>query len=252
MLQLLFVIGLQIAFASFFIYYVIHNDRGQKEPKAGIGAAIGFGILALVITSAAKMLLKTLPGLSEVTDLNPIAIQTGALDVTYLFLAAMLIGVIEETAKALPLALFIYKKPYFNELTDGILYFGITGIVFGLVESMYYTLMFGADVGLMRVIITPFLHAGFSMWFGYALARYKLRIGGLTTVMLAFVGSMFLHGLYDFGLFTKSTELIIGSLVLALSLNIGVFLMYRHAQKIDTKLVAAGLEDRPNSPSGKK
>ncbi|MDQ5944534.1 MAG: hypothetical protein QG658_603, partial [Patescibacteria group bacterium] len=87
---------------------------------------------------------------------------------------------------------------------------------------------------------------------GYALARYKLHIGGLTPVLFAFVGSMLLHGLYDFGLFTGSTELIIGSLVLALSLNVGVFLMYRHAQKIDAKLVAAGIEDKPDPPTSKK
>ncbi|MDQ5944504.1 MAG: protease PrsW [Patescibacteria group bacterium] len=252
MLQLLFVIGLQIALASFFIYYVIHNDHGQKEPKTGINAAISFGLIALIITAVVTTFIKTLPGLNEVTDLNRDAIQAGTIDITYLFLAAMLIGVVEETAKALPLALFIYKKPYFNELTDGILYFGITGIVFGLAESIIYTLMSGAGVGLMRIIITPFLHAGFSMWFGYALARYKLHIGGLTPVLFAFVGSMVLHGLYDFGLFTGSTELIIGSLMLALSLNVGVFLMYRHAQKIDAKLVAAGLEDKPNLPTSKK
>lgn len=247
MLSLLFVIGLQVALASFFIYYVIHNDHGQKEPKKGIRAAIGFGLVALVITVALTLILKTLPGLEEIADLNRDALQAGTIDITYLFLAAMLIGVVEETAKALPLALYIYKKPYFNELTDGILYFGITGIVFGLAESIIYTLMSGAGVGLMRVIITPFLHAGFSMWFGYALARYKLHIGGLTPVMFAFVGSMLLHGLYDFGLFTGSAELVVGSLALALSLNIGVFLMYRHAQKIDAKLIAAGLEDRPTT-----
>lgn len=252
MLQLLFVIGLQITFASFFIYYVVHNDHGEEEPKKGIRAAIGFGLVALVITIAVTQALKSLPGLEQVTDLNREALRNGTIEITYLFLAAMLVGVVEETAKALPLALYIYKKPYFNELTDGILYFGITGIVFGLAESIIYTLMSGAGVGLMRVIITPFLHAGFSMWFGYALARYKLHIGGLTPVLFAFVGSMLLHGLYDFGLFTGSTELIIGSLVLALSLNVGVFLMYRHAQKIDAKLVAAGLEDKPNLPTSKK
>jgi len=63
------------------------------------------------------------------------------------------------------------------------------------------------------------------------------------------VGSMFLHGLYNFGLSMNNPTLILGSILLAISLNIGVFLLYRHAQKIDTKLIAVGLEDKPNSAS---
>lgn len=247
MLQLTFVIGLQIALASFFIYYVIHNDHGQKEPLKGIWLAAGFGLIAIIITVVLSKALAIMPGLSKVTNLDVNTLNIGIIDGTYLFIAALLIGVIEEAAKALPLALFIYKKPYFNELTDGIIYFGITGMIFGLTESIIYTLASGANVGLIRVVILPFLHTSFSMWFGYALARYKLQIGGLTHVLLAFMVSILLHSFYNFGLFTGATELVMGSLILALGLNIGVFIMYRHAQKIDAKLIAAGLEDKPTN-----
>lgn len=248
MLKLLLVIALQFAITIFFIYFVIHNDRGQKEPSSGIWSAIGFGFFALILTTLITFIMKNLPGLQDVSSLNNTT-TGGTVDISYLFLAAMLVGVIEETVKALPLALYIYKKPYFNELTDGIFYFGISGIIFGLTETIMYTLLLGSEVGIMRVIITPFLHVGFSMWFGYTLARYKLQIGGVFQVMMAFVGSMFLHGLYNFGLSMNNPPLILGSILLAISLNIGVFLLYRHAQKIDTKLIAVGLEDKPNSAS---
>lgn len=243
MLQLLAIIGVQIIIAGYFIYFVTRNDRGQKEPKSGIAVAIGLGLLAVVLVSAITTLIKSLPGLSELTGLTNTTATKVDFNTTHLVLAALLIGVIEETAKALPLALYIYKKPYFNELTDGVLYFGTTGIIFGLAETILYTIMLGSEVGLIRIVITPFLHAGFSMWFGIALARYKLELSGLSLVMLAFIGSMLIHGIYNFGLLTDNPTLVMSSLLIALGLNLGVFVMYRQTQKIDLKLIAAGLED---------
>jgi RsiW-degrading membrane proteinase PrsW (M82 family) len=148
----------------------------------------------------------------------------------------MLVGVIEESAKALPLALYIYKKPYFNEITDGVFYFGIVGITFSVIESIFYTLQYGAGVGIGRLILTPFLHTGFSMWFGYTLARYKLHTGGIHLVIIAFVSSMLLHGMYNFGMSSGMPGYFIFSLIIAIALNIGVFLLYRHAQDEDVSI----------------
>lgn len=248
MLQLIAVIAVQVFLIVFFIHYVVHNDQGQKEPNSGIVSAIIFGIIAILLTMLLTGFIKLLPGFSEVTNISLDSISTSSTTTAYLFLATLLIAIIEEGTKALPFALFIYKKPYFNELTDGVFYFGITGVTFGVIESIIYTLLSGAQIGLLRIIIAPFLHAGFSIWFGYALARYKLRIGGLTPVLLAFIGSILLHTLYNFGLLTNSSWLLIGSFILALFLNASAFILYKHARKLDLKLIASGREASPTQP----
>lgn len=236
MLALLIIIGIQIFLAVFFIRYLMRNDRGAKEPKSAIRAAIGFGLLALIIVFPFTMLMTLFPGLKELSEITHEQIRSGDIDITIVFLSMMLVGVIEESAKALPLALYIYKKPYFNEITDGVFYFGIVGITFSVIESIFYTLQYGAGVGIGRLILTPFLHTGFSMWFGYTLARYKLHTGGIHLVIIAFVSSMLLHGMYNFGMSSGMLGYFIFSLIIAIALNIGVFLLYRHAQDEDVSI----------------
>lgn len=233
----LIVIIIQVCIAIFFIRYVIRHDRGSKEPRQGLRAAIGFGFLSIVLVLILSEVLGRLPVIGQVIAPDRQLIEAGGYPMGFVFLAMMSVGIIEEAAKALPLAIYIWKKPYFNELTDGLFYFGITGVIFSVTESILYTLQYGGAIGVMRIIITPFLHTGFAMWFGYFLARRKITGTGTWKVPAALVFAMFLHGLYNFGLASKNTGYILVSLAIALGLNIGVFVLYRYAQKRDSTMM---------------
>lgn len=232
----LIVIVIQVCIAVFFIRYVIRHDRGSKEPRQGLRAAIGFGFLSIPLVLLANFILGKLPTIGPAVSINSEVLRAGGYPLEFLLLAMILVGIIEEAAKALPLALYIWKKPYFNELTDGLFYFGISGVIFSVTESILYTLTFGGGIGVMRIIITPFLHTGFSMWFGYFLARRKITGNGTWKVPASLIFAMLLHGLYNFGLSSKNVGATLFSLLLAVALNIGVFLLYHYAQKRDSRM----------------
>ncbi len=232
-----------VAWVGFLLWLFIKTDKGAKEPAGAMWAAFGFGVLSVGIALLLeKLLLKD-------------SISTG----TDIFLMTMSVGVIEEAAKFLPLAFFLYKKPYFNEHTDGILYFGIVGLTFGVLEDFIYLYSIftshntaSSIVGVVRVSILFLFHVAGTAMIGYYLAKSKVQRKSLWQPAIAFSIIAFLHGLYDFILFYMSYKAITGSgsdaeagvMVLLLivafivSLLFGAcfFLYYRRAKQWDASV----------------
>jgi len=212
-----------------FIYFIIKRDRGHKEPPGALWAAFGFGILSIVLA----MIFNGIFIPEEVGGTDELAnavYPTGSL-----LFYGLSIGLIEETAKAIPLALFLYKKRYFDELTDGIIYFGIVGITFGIVEDLLYSLQYGGGVGIFRILISPYLHVGFTILFGTCLIYKKYFNKSWLIPLAGLLLAIVFHGLYDFFLFTQNPIAIVGSLVITVGLNVAVFVLFRKMQKIDEK-----------------
>ena len=217
---LLVFVGIAIGLA----WYLIAHDRGQREPIYALWIAAGFGLLGGVVAAVIESWLVG----------NPDTAQGAALG-TVLF-SALLVGLIEELCKFLPLALWIYEKPYFNENTDGVIYFALAGLGFGLPENILYTLQFGAGTGMGRLILTPIFHAATTGLIGYFLVRYKMTKRSPVWVLGPLVSMILLHGLYDFGL--MSGTLLFGglSIVITISLSASLFMLYLKATKLDRSL----------------
>lgn len=224
-----FVILAFIILASSLVWYLLAHDHGRKLPVATLWYACGFGLLALLIAGVVEP--QFLPNnFLETPTLVSFPRQVGY------FLG---IGFVEEAVKFLPLALFIYKRRYFQEYTDGCIYFAICGLTFGLVENILYTMDFGAGVGLARLILTPFLHAAATSILGYYLIRHKLQPTKKWTFAAALVMVPIMHGVYDLGLGASNAGLAVISLMLTLSFTIGLFLYFMEANELDRRLFAA-------------
>jgi RsiW-degrading membrane proteinase PrsW (M82 family) len=222
----LFLVGLCLA-TWFFLRYFIKNDRGAKEPTGALWGAAGFGLLAAILAS----ILNGFIPISLTGDIySDTAPSPGFPNIVY---GMLLVGIIEETLKFLPLALFIRKKYYFNEVTDGIIYFGIAGLTFGILEDLSYASIFGGGVGLFRIVWGPFLHAGFSAIIGLAFARYVIRRKSIWTVIAAWALAVGVHAMHNVGLSSGIPILILMSFAISLAMNIGVFRRFRSAQKDD-------------------
>jgi RsiW-degrading membrane proteinase PrsW (M82 family) len=154
---------------------------------------------------------------------------------------SLLVGLIEEGTKSLPLAFLIYSRKYFNKITDGIVYFGIAGMIFGLIENIEYSLTLGEAAGIGKVITGPYVHAGFAVLIGWTLARQKVLHRGWWLVIAGFIASLGLHGLYDFGLIYGSGWTVLMSLAITLAININIFILLKDAQKEDGKLGLAAV-----------
>lgn len=208
-------------------WYFIIRDRGEREPIGALWLAAGLGLVGGV--GAAILESNLLP----IKSLEPGAPLVG------LFIASMGVGIIEEACKFIPLAAVLYKKRYFNEHTDGVIYFAIAGLGFGLPENILYSLQFGAGVGLSRVILTPFFHAATTGLVGYFLAKSKLAgHSWYASAPLALGSVMVLHGMYDFGL-ASGVPLLVGlSILITLGVSISLFIFFSKAIGLDR---AAGL-----------
>ncbi len=133
------------------------------------------------------------------------------------------------------------KKGYFDEVSDGIIYFGITGLIFGAIENILYALTYGTATGLDRVITIPFMHAGFTSIIGYAIARQKVLGLPQRVVTMGFVTAIALHAFYGFGLFYDHTWSRLSSLGLTVVINLLIFWLYKRARRTDAARVPTPL-----------
>lgn len=206
-------------------WYFLSRDRGAKEPVAALWVAAGFGFLAAIIAGIIE--LKFIP--ANILDPNAYASTFS------LFWGAIAVGLIEEVCKFIPLALYIYKKPYFNEYSDGIIYFAIAGLGFGVPENIIYSFAHGAKIGFLRVFMTPFFHAAMTALVGYYLISAKQRKKSLAMPAIALLATSLLHGLYDFGLLSakRMPLLFLVSAMVTFSISVYLFVLYRKATRQD-------------------
>ena len=200
------------------VWFLLAHDRGAKEPVGALWAALGFGVLALAPTIYLE---------------NKLPIHSASVNVGVAFLTFLGVGFIEETCKFLPLALFIYKKPYFNEHTDGIIYFAMSGLAFGLAENFEYTVFWGAAVGLSRLLLVPFFHAAGTGMVGYFLSRAKLQGKSRWHALWALALVAVIHGIYDFGLSTGVGVIMLISVMITILFTLGLILFWMHANELD-------------------
>lgn len=217
-----------IGLGSLLVWYLLYHDHGRKLPVGSLWTAFGFGVLAMVVAGIGEFYL--LPT-SFLHGTQATALGTK-------LLGSLGVGFLEEAAKFIPLALFIYHKSYFREHTDGIIYFAICGLTFGVGENILYTVSFGVQVGLARLILTPFLHAATTGILGYYLASLKISRPLKNRFVLACVLLPLMHGLYDFGLYSGVGQLIVVSLMITLLLSLGLFLYFMQANELDTSRLA--------------
>jgi len=208
-----------LAMAAGFALYLVRRDRGEHEPVGALWMAFGLGFLAV---AAAAFL--------ELKYANPTTDFESWWDLTVIALG---IGAIEELCKAVPLALYLYRKRYFNEHTDGVIYFALAGLGFGLPENVLYTLSYGARAGLARIILTPLFHAATTAIIGYMLARVKIGKQPVYKLVLAIIGVVLLHSLYDFGLLSGNGVLALLSIALTAGLTASLFMLFIKAKHLD-------------------
>lgn len=223
--MLLFILLLAfVLIAAGLAWYFIANDKGEREPIGALWLAFGFGFAGGIVAAIVENFL------IPTNDMSP---PTALL---IILAASMAIGVIEEGSKFIPLAIFIYPKRYFNEHTDGIIYFALAGLGFGLPENILYTVQFGAATGFRRMLLTPIFHAAITGMVGFFLIRAKMAHRSPARVIPVLLVAMLLHGLYDFGLASGIAIYTLFSILITLGLTTLLFLLYAWATEQDQQL----------------
>lgn len=220
-------IVIHIVISIWLMWSFVKGDRGNPEPIWAIVTVAALGILSTVLAMIGNELFSS--------HYFALAEAGGAWSPAWS--GAWRVGVVEEGVKILPVLVFIYRRRFFDEHADGVIYFGIAGLAFGLVENIIYS-SGGGSAGLARLIFTPFFHGATTSLAGYFIARTKLRTGSIWRALMAIVAMILLHGLYDASLTSAVLYpwLLLVALAISVSTTVGVFFVYCHARRADYRL----------------
>jgi protease PrsW len=208
-------------------------------PKLVFARIAQVWLFTMVVGIALVLLLQQLPVVSSLYSATQSASIFGKL---IGFVGG--VGVIEESAKALPIWWFYIHKQNEDSLSTIVFLGCVSGFAFGVAEAVNYSIDYAlgltqGDLGfgdylpaqMTRLITLPLLHAVWAGIFGYfvALASVNRHVGkGLLLAGLLITAS--LHGLYD-----TFSDSIIGVAVAVLSIVIFIS-YYRSGQTLQAKI----------------
>ncbi len=227
-------IGLRILLVAAVLFggYFLRNNV-RRDNRGILLTVIIFGtvaaIAAMILNDASTKLLH----LPDVLD-PKVQASTQQLSTT-----ALMVVLVEETVKFVPIAIYLKLRKRITMLSDGILYLGLTGLVFGSIEHFLYGAGFGEVTLFVRLFLVLFLHAGLTGMVGYFFAKDVL-LGNRFRTVLALAAAMLLHYIYDFCLFVSGQQdatvthilLIVISSTIATSVNLLlIWLFYVSSQR---------------------
>lgn len=225
---LLISIALHLSLAAWLLHYLLSHDKGNREPTWALVVACLLGIVSVILAIIGNQLFSN-------TDYETAKATHTLLDA---WAAGWRIGLVEELAKAVPVGLFIFRRRFFNESTDGVIYFGLAALVFGALENIIYAVGSGGGVGIVRLFMTPFLHVSLTALVGYYVARWRLGQSPVWKAGLALLGAIAIHAVYDASIFALQSNywLFLITLALSFSTTIGIFIVYARAHRSDLAL----------------
>jgi RsiW-degrading membrane proteinase PrsW (M82 family) len=235
-------IAIAVAPALFLLWLFKKWDEKRPEPPGAVRNCVLFGVASCVPAILIE--------LGESAALGDLAKEQGQ------FLNAFFIaGLTEEALKLAVVLIFLWRKPYFDEVMDGILYTAAASLGFALIENVLYSAA-NPVTGLVRAFTAVPLHAVASGIMGYFVGRAKFAKGGGTLVWLVFglMTAVTIHGLYDwilmsqggFGFMEPNSAVQFSILGLVLVCGLILYALVRHALKLDDELL--GSHARPLQP----
>ena len=184
---------------ALFIYW---RDKHEKEPIPVLLLCCVFGVVCAFPAGYWNSFMFLAMGY----DLGG---QNGRL--SSFFAAFFVVGIGEETCKFIPLMLYAYRRPSFNEPFDGIVYAVMVSLGFAAIENVDYVLEGGMGVAFLRALTAVPMHTAFAVVMGYYVGLAKLR--GETKMFSGYslrglLCAAALHGAYDFFLFQDDSVLL--------------------------------------------
>lgn len=184
--------------AILLVRFFIDKDPGVEGPRHGVWPSVGFGVLSIIATLIVVVPVNYILFDDLIPETYFVNNTTDPIAYGYVFFNAA----IEEVMKFIPLAIFIYKKPYFNKITDGVTYFAIAGLTFGSIETLLYAITEGGLITvLFRYGLGLFLHGALTATVGYVLASTKAHRKSFMLTLPVLLDAALLHTIYNLGIF---------------------------------------------------
>lgn len=231
MLLQLALAGVFLVLAIFWVWFFLRLGEREKEPKKFLLLAFGAGVIGAGVAGILDSVVEILFIVPKYGLEGYLAVEDTAELISNLPFFMLLIGAVEEIAKFGAVRLTIYRTRFFDEIQDGVLYFGMAGLGFALAEDLVYMLGFGSGVAVARVIFfTPF-HPATAAIVGYFAARQKIKGESAIKTVIALLGMIVIHALHNF-LIINPTELIVPlSFGIILFLYGELYFLWKHSRQ---------------------
>lgn len=172
--------------ALFLVIYFYRRDRQKPEPKALVWKIFLLGFFSVIPAVILELVLDPLTRGYHGTAKNLVD-------------AFLVVALVEEGLKLLVVRLFVFNRKDFDEINDGLVYTITASLGFACFENIMYS--FGSPLTiLIRGFTAVPLHAFASGIMGYGIGKARYFPGHW--ILKGFAAAVFVHGIYDFFLFT--------------------------------------------------
>lgn len=204
------IIAAIISPAVFWILYFRYKDRFKPEPALNMGVAF---ILGFIFSAIYLNFVKFLPAIGIPEDQSFFIFSGSITSFVYLI---FVVGFFEEMFKLVPFIFIAKWFRNFDEKIDGIIYSSAIALGFAAYENLLYLPYLSGPELIGRAIASPLTHTIFaSLWGYYAGLLFLERKNNYMKVIMIFVFSFIMHGLYDY-LSLSPTLRILSSIVILL------------------------------------
>lgn len=190
-------------------YYIYWQDKYEREKR-----------LPLALTFLVGMVI-TVPSLQLEAYADSIGIQESQNTWMTLFVAFFIVALNEELAKFLALLIYPFRRSFFNEPFDGIVYSVMIGMGFATLENVLYAFKYSWEITVLRAFTAVPAHAVFAIIMGYYAGRAKYDYPNRNQLLLkGFALAVAVHGVYDFLILQQAAEWLILMAVVMLYVSI--------------------------------
>jgi RsiW-degrading membrane proteinase PrsW (M82 family) len=187
--------NLALAIAPALLLFWLFQRWDQKRPEP-LGAVRNMMLLGTGTVIPAIIVELTL---SYVLGDEILSAQGGLVN------AFVVAALTEEFFKLAVVLAFLWRKPHFDEVMDGMLYTAAASLGFAVVENVLYSAS-NPIVGFMRAFTAVPMHAACSAIMGYFIGRGKVSRGSAAPwVFAGLTVGVGIHGAYDWALFSGGT-----------------------------------------------
>ena len=125
------------------MWFIYSSDKLEKEPLKALIISFFLGAVAILPT----FIIET----AGIQLLNAYFIQEGW--IYYGMLSFVVVAFTEELMKWLMVRWYAYRRPFFNEPFDGIVYGVMVAMGFATLENIGYVFQFGWQTGILRMVL---------------------------------------------------------------------------------------------------
>jgi RsiW-degrading membrane proteinase PrsW (M82 family) len=169
------------------MYFIYWMDRHEPESLKNVIKAMGIGALSTIPAIIIQL------SFQETPLFNLGGLAGGFFD------AFLLVAPSEELSKFLFIYLFVKNKPFYDEINDGIVYYGAGALGFALLENVFYVFDYGFSTGILRAFTSIPIHTFCGIIVGYhaGLARFTDQLKPNRLILRGLFLAYLTHALYN-------------------------------------------------------